>query len=352
MLPAFRNGFLAALAPCRFSQAAPFFLQQASPPPPPRWLPRGLPRARRYPRRGRCRREGAKQSRGRRDTKPQPRKSANPKQNHGTSTDSRFLGLFWTGSHAGCCSSRPRSGAGRRRGLGGSAARRRAGMAAAAAPSSARPAPGRGEPCGGRDRSPGRSSELAVTLPGLRRGGRRAPRRALLGPSTVFSRQQFWEKNTVHPQNRKEPKRKGRPSPLARRPICSLSPASHCRGYFFPKQDVGPGRGNINRCILWELAVRFCRAQALPWNAKIREVWEQGNRSSRRKTLPPRKGVNPEPLLTVALFPPLLWGSRGHKVEVERWEKTFKQSWYWPVARIKLEMVLSVALLPLINVQY
>lgn len=104
-----------------------------------------------------------------------------------------------------------------------------------------------------------------------------------------------------------------------------------------PKTGCWARGGNINRRILWKLAVHFCGAQALHW--KCRDPRDMGTRdhSKRRKnSSSDKKWPSPESPLTLVLF------VEKQRAQTWDWEvkKTFKQSWYWYLTRIKLETVL------------
>lgn len=132
-----------------------------------------------------------------------------PAGSRGAGADSEPRALFGSRSRSQRCSTCP--------------CRAGAGMAAPAAPSSARPAPGRGQ-AGSRHRPQGAS-----------------PRRLRHGAVDIGC---FVQGGNSGERTESTPKRwgKGRPSPLAWRILCSFSPASHYKSYFSQNRMLGQGR--------------------------------------------------------------------------------------------------------------
>lgn len=92
-------------------------------------------------------------------------------------------------------------------------------------------------------------------------------------------RLEFRGKNRAHPESSggKEDLHLLHEESFVRFPLLLITKA------IFPKTGCWARGGNINRCILWKLAVHFCGAQALHW--KCRDPRGMGTRdhSSRRK---------------------------------------------------------------------
>lgn len=142
----------------------------------------------------------------------------------------------------------------------------RAGMAAAAAPSSA---------LRGARIAPG----SLARRPCLGDSGHRVSAPAGEGHRLFPTRQEFRGKSRVCPKSAggKEDLRFLHGDSFVRFPLLLIINA------IFPKTGCWARGGNINRCILWKLAVHFCGAQALHW--KCRDPRGMGTRdhSSRRK---------------------------------------------------------------------
>lgn len=181
-------------------------------------------------------------------------------------------------------------------------------MAAAAAPSSAHPAPGHRP----RAASPRR----------LRLTGPWAPRICPESPAgdigSSLQRRNSGERTESIPKSAggKEDLHLLHGESLVRFPLLLIIKA------IFPKTGCWARGGNINRCILWKLAVHFCGALALHW--KCRDPRGMGTRdhSSRRKNL--TKVSQPRASLDFSTF--FLLRSRGHKVEIERWRKPLNKA--------------------------